>query len=138
VEFATWNTLHDGVIESVKGDVPGDLTISVAISYLCQKLPTSAKFLILSIRQCSHLVFAPYGGEHINDGTAIGGLSLEILSAREQDGIVSVICQTGTLALAYHGIEVKLAEGVQISQTQLEEAAQRYWTEWSEKHRTRK
>lgn len=138
VEFATWNTLHDGAIESITGEVPGDLTFTVSISYLCEKLPTSANFLFLTIRRCTHLVFAPYEGEQITDAPTISGLELEILSAREKNGVVSIACVNGTLSMIYQAIEVKLVEGTPVSQAQLEDAAQRYWTEWSEEHRSGK
>lgn len=129
---ATWNTLHDGSIKSVKGDVPGDVTITVGISYLCQKLPTTAEFLFLCLRRCTRLVFAPFGGKPVADTTDIETLDLVVLSANEQGGVISVNCVTGVLTLAYQEIEIKLAEGVPISQAQLEDAAERYWTEWSE------
>ena len=124
--------MHDGVIESVKGDVPGDVTFTVGISYLCQKLPTTAEFLLLCLRGCTELVFTPFGGKPVADTTDIEALNLEVLSANAQGGVISVDCVTGVLTLAYQDIEVKLAEGVPISQAQLEDAAERYWTEWSE------
>ena len=132
MNFAIWNTLHDGVIQSVKGDVPGDVTITVSISYLCEKLPTTAEFLFLSLRRCTDLVFTPFEGKPLTSPMEIMALEPEVLSASEHGGIVSVDCVTGVLTLAYQDVQIKLAEGIPISQGQLEDAADRYWTEWEE------
>lgn len=135
MDYAVWNTLHDGSIESIGGVVPGDVAIQVGIAYLCEKLPTTANYLVVHLRGCTRFEYQPFDGETDSDLAHIVASDVEILSAKEVQGLVSVVCVNGFLKLAYNRTEISLAEGTVVSQSELEAAAKRYWTEWEEKIR---
>ena len=138
MDHAVWNTLHDGSIESVGGAVPGDVHVRVEIVYLCGKLPTAASHVIIHLRSCRQFEYHPWAADPVTDLAAIVLADLEILSAEEVNGAVSVACGSGFLQLAYDRVDIALAEGQLISQTELEAAAERYWTEWEENVRRAK
>jgi hypothetical protein len=135
LDFAVWNTLHDGSIESVDGSVPGDLHVHVGIEYLCEKLPTAASYVVVHLRGCRQFEYRSFEGDAINDLLEIAAVDLEVLSANEVNGSVFVCCASGSLNLVYDRADISLAEGRAISQAELEAAAHRYWTEWEEKAR---
>lgn len=138
VDYAIWNTLHDGSIESVGGSAPGDVHIRVVIAYLCGKLPTSATHIVVHLRGCRQFEYRPFDGDAVTDLFAIASADIEVLSAEEVGGVVSVACVDGFLQLAYDQVDVTLADGQKISQAELEAAADRYWTEWEENARRAK
>jgi hypothetical protein len=132
MDYAVWNTLHDGSIDAIHGSVPGDLHVRVDIEYLCQKLPTKASHVVVHLRGCRQFAYRPFEGGAVNDLQEIATAGVEVLSAKEVSGSVSVCCVGGFLNLAYDRAEISLAEGRAISQAELEAAADRYWTEWKE------
>ena len=135
MDYAVWNTLHDGSIESISGQLPGDISVRVDISYLCAKLPTSADYIIVCLRGCRLFEFHPYEGDAIRDLRELEALCIEVLSARIKKDTLSVVCTDGFLKLAYERAEISLAEGTHISQAELFSAAERYWAEWSNQNR---
>jgi hypothetical protein len=138
LNYALWNTLHDGCIKSVEGTIPGDVTITVDISYLCEKLPTVAKHLKVHLQQCSCLEFQPFQGGSITEFGELASCGVEILSAGEEGNFVNICCANGSLKLAYMRAETHLAEGSLVTQTELEAAADTYWKEWSLKNAPKK
>jgi hypothetical protein len=132
MEYAFWNTLHDGSIDAIGGSIPGDITLTVGIEYLCAKLPTAAKSLRLSLLGCSLFEYARYGEDATADLSRIASDEPEVLSAVAHEKYVEVCCAGGTLKVAYRSVELRLMEGQLISQAELEAAADRYWSEWSE------
>ena len=137
MDYAVWNALHDGGIESVHGKIPGDVSVTIDIGYLCGKLPTSAKQLVVHLLQCSRFEFQPFEGDRVVDLEAMGARDIEILSADLEDNLVTVCCTDGTLRLAYENVEIRLVEGIVVTQAELEAAADRYWAEWSLKNTPR-
>jgi len=133
VEYAIWNTLHDGSIESIEsidGVIPGDMHVRVRIAYLCEQLPTAADHVVVHLRGCRQFEYRPFEGPAVADLSDIADAHVEVLSAEEVDGTVSIACVGGCLQLAYDRVGLSLPEGRTISQTELEAAADRYWTEW--------
>lgn len=130
VDYAVWNILHDGSIESISGSVPGDVHVRVGIAYLCTQLPTAAAHVMVHLRGCRRFEYHPFEGAVLTNLSAIAAADVEVLSAEEEDGAISVVCVGGFLKLVYERVELGLAEGRPISQAELEAAADRYWTEW--------
>ncbi len=118
-----WDIIHDGRIDAISGSVPGDVTLTVGIDYLCSHLATSADTLLASLLGCTLLAYTPYGEAPITDFLQIPAQYVVVLSAVVQPGRVSVCCVRGTLDVAYSSIEVKTLEGTMVSQEQLETAA---------------
>ena len=135
MDYAVWNTLHDGSIESVGGSIPGDVGVCVRIPYLCEKLPTAAGHVIVRLGDCREFRYRPFGQDPVSDLSAIAVAGIQILSAEQVGGAVSVECVGGVLTLVYDRATIALAEGRVISQAELEAAAERYWREGEEKAR---
>jgi hypothetical protein len=131
VEYAVWNTLHDGSIDSIRGDVPGDVTLQIGIGYLCKKLPTASDYVNVHLRRCTRFEFHPFEGPVVTDLAILRTRDLEILSAEPEESGVSVCSFYGFLKLANDEVETRLAEGNVVPQSELEAAADRYWSEWA-------
>jgi hypothetical protein len=138
MDFAVWNTLHDGSIQSIAGAIPGDVAVRVQIEYLCEKLPTAADYVTVHLRGCRRFEYQPYKGGAIAALPEIAEAGVVVLSANEAGGSIAVTCASGSLHLAYDRAEISLAEGQALSQAELEAAAHRYWTEWEQNARRAK
>lgn len=135
VDFAVWNTLHDGSIESINGSVSGDVHVRLDIDYLCEKLPTEANHVVVHLRGCRQFEYRPFQDEPVDNLREIASADVEVLGAKEVGDSVSVCCVRGFLNLIYDRADVSLAEGREITQAELEAAAHRYWTKWAENAR---
>jgi len=133
---ALWNTLHDGTIDAISGAVPGEVDMTIGIAYLCRELPTAADQLKVYLHSCTLLRYEPWFEESPMEGVeALVGQDIEVLSAKRPARVIEVECACGFLKLEYENVEVRLVEGRIISQEELENAAERYWTKWEERHR---
>jgi hypothetical protein len=130
---AIWNHLHDGVIESIEGVVPGDLRLAIGIEYLCGRLPTSANHLVVRLRGCTLLEFVPFGAVATVDRSSIVDAEVEILSASWAADAIEVMCSAGVLRVRYEREDVELVEGVSVSPVELQLAAEGYWIAWDER-----
>jgi hypothetical protein len=132
-----WGALHDGTIEAVHGAVPGDVTLKVDLECVLEHLPTKASYLLVCLQECSLFRFRSFKDESRStaDLRKIAAEQLEILSASNADGCVSVLCESGELLAAYVAVELALAEGTRISLEDLNEAAQRSVDQWARRNR---
>jgi hypothetical protein len=134
----TWNVLHDGGIVTAKGQVPGDLRLTIEIGYLCGHLPTQAEMLIINLTGCERFEYESHDGQSLHDPSAVAEMRISILSAEMTDGCVKVACTgpsaSGELRLRYASCQVATTEGHGISQSELESAAETYWTLWKQKN----
>src|SRR4028118_1720642 len=83
-DIAVWNLCHDGSIDAVRGNVPGDLELDVSIEYLRQMVePPGSGFRIL-LRQCDLLELENWADDSVtSDAEVITAAELEILSGGE-------------------------------------------------------
>ena len=132
---AVWNILHDGTIDAVRGEVPGDVELSISISYLCGMLPTNSDHLLVKLSQCTLARMELFSGATRQGLVAFGDGDTEILSAKAINDAVEVCCRDGMLTLHYGSVAVRLAEGTTVTLTELAAAAERYWSEWAERGR---
>ena len=136
-----WNVLHDGELVAADGSVPGDLRLSVSIPYLCFHLPTEASHVFVTLNECDRFEYQPYQDPRLSDPSAVAAARLQVLSAEVANGEVLVGCADGGygghLALRYSSASVATAEGRPLSQSELESAAERYWTQWERMHANR-
>lgn len=113
-----WNTLHDGVIEAITGDIPGEVRLSVQI-YWCEIWDEPVEAIIVHLKNCTHLEWQSWDGQSIlNDSAAIAKLELEILSGSIENDTVKIIGATyeniggaGFLILKYENLAVFLDNG---------------------------
>jgi hypothetical protein len=134
VEVAIWNVLHDGEVIAADGSVPGDLRLSVGIAYLCGHLPTEAGHVVVTLVGCERFEYRPYEQPTVSEPSAVAAVGLELLSAEVADGVVNVECADGgyggQLVMQYASAEASTAEGRPLPQSELESAAERYWSLW--------
>ncbi|MFO0812627.1 MAG: hypothetical protein U0796_05380 [Gemmatales bacterium] len=135
MDVAIWNVLHDGEVSAAEGSVPGDLRLSVGISYLCGHLPTRAEHVLVTLTGCERFEYHPYEGPPVSDPVAIAAIGLEVLSAEVAEGAIRVECSDrgggGYLLTRYSSTHAATAEGQPLSQAELEAAAERYWSLWA-------
>ena len=138
MDVAVWNVLHDGCITAVEGTVPGELRLTVEIQYLCPHLPTRADHLFVTLDGCERFEYQPYERCATTGVSAVAALELGLLSALEADGYLRVACSDsgvgGELMLRYATARLSTAEGRELSQSDVESAAKRYWTLWKQRH----
>jgi hypothetical protein len=78
-----------------------------------------------------------YGGPAISDLQEIIRLGLEVLKVDAREDYVTVHCVGGVLDAAYGSATIQLLDGTLVTQAELEAAAARYWTELSERSKTK-
>ena len=120
-----WNIIHDGGIDAISGSIPGDIILTVGIEYLCEQLPTNSKTLQAKLVGCTIFSYTPFWKTSITELHAIAACDLEVLSAVTREDRIAVCCRDGMLELAYQAIEVCLVEGIAVTQSELEAAANR-------------
>ena len=138
IDAAIWNVLHDGEVIAAEGSVPGDLRLSVGIAYLCGHLPTGAGHVVVTLAGCDRFEYRPYEQPPVSDPSAVAAVGLQLLSAEVADGAVCVECADGgyggQLVMRYASARASTAEGRPLSQSELESAAERYWSLWQQRH----
>ncbi len=138
MHVAIWNVLHDGRLIAAADTVPGNLQLLIEIKYLCGLLPTRAEHLVVTLVNCEQFQYQPYDDPVISDPRGIAALVLELLSAELVDDCLSVECSDGgcggRLLLRYRAADASTAEGQPLTQTELESAAERYWSDWQRRH----
>ncbi len=130
-----WGCLHDATLVRVEGRVPGELRLNVRIDYLRRRFPGPGEGFDLILRGCSQFVYEPYEGSPTTDLSEIAALELWVLGA-EAGSPMPVACSTGTMLVVYESASIKLESGLEVSLSELENAAESYWWEWSERHQT--
>lgn len=135
---ATWNVLHDGSIDAIEGELPGELKLSVGIAYLCAYLPTQSEHVVVTLAGCEQFEYRPYEDPPVKDLAAIAALSLEIHSADPMGKNLNITCRDdsygGALVVRYDEARISTAEGQPLMQSEVEEAAERYWSNWKRKN----
>ncbi len=129
-----WNLLHDGSIERIEGTVPGDLILHVSIDYLRKRFPGTGSGFDVRLVGCTTFTFSPYEGQVTTDPVAVAALVPEILSA-EPGHPLRICCAGGCLEVRYDAATLSLDTGEPISLSQLDQAAESYWEEWSSRRR---
>ena len=139
MDVATWNVLHDGRVISIEGKVPGDLRLSIEIEYLCGSLATRSGHMVVKLVGCERFEYLPYQEPPVTVLSEIVSLTLGLLTAKLVAGCLSIQCSGrgygGQLLLRYDVAHTATAEGVALTQAELESAADRYWSDWQQRHK---
>ena len=129
-----WNTLHDGTIVAISGKLPGDVLLKIEIQYLCDTLCPGSSFIWIYLHDCQKLEYLEFEGTQvIKDFELLNKMELEILSATQENDI-QVCCVSGILKLQYASASCKLDNGTQLSFKAIAEAANKYWSDWTDGH----
>jgi hypothetical protein len=135
MSVAFWNIIHDGTIETLAGQVPGDVVLTIGIGYLCEHLSTAGDTLEATLRGCGLFAYTPFGESAVTDLQRIAGHQIEVLSAVPHADRIVTCCANGSLEVAYAAVEVRTVEGKLVSQPELEAAANHSVAEWLERNR---
>lgn len=137
MESEIWNLLHDGRLSGVSGSVPGRISLTIDIAYLCEFLSTGGSQLAVTLDDCRSFEYRAYDGTAIASASEVASANLELLSATIEDGAVSIECADGglggQLTLVYALATVSTAEGQMVRRSDLEEATERYWSRWQQR-----
>ena len=126
-----WNVLHDGSVVRITGTIPGDIQFAVSIAYLRKRFPDPGDCILLTLHGCTAISYQLWDSESvITDLASIGAAKPEILSA---DEATTVFCANGTLRVHATNFSLTLDSGRAITLEDLCNAAETYWTEWSER-----
>lgn len=125
-----WDLFHDATLAGIAGAVPGDLSLKVDIPYLRERFPSAGEGFVVLLRGCTQFTYEPYEGSPTSDLAAIEALELWILGAEPGDPM-PIACGDGTLLVHFASAQIKLENGIEVSLSELEDASQGYWREWS-------
>ena len=129
-----WNVLHDGGVDRIVGNVPGDVHVFVGIEYLRERFPDDGDEIVVCLSNCTIFSHRPYDAEKaVTDLTSIADKSPTILSAEMHGSICRVFTDSGELDMQCGGGSVSLDSGRAISLTELLSVAEAYWDEWESK-----
>jgi hypothetical protein len=135
VDPELWGCLHDATLVRIAGLVPGDLRIDVRIAYLRERFPGPGEGFELLLRGCTQFAYEPFEGSPTTNLQEIAAMRLWVLGADPGTPML-VACSTGTLVVWYQSVGIKLDTGLDVSLSELEDATESYWREWSARHRT--
>ncbi len=128
--YYIWNLLHDGSIVAFEGECPGNISVKVEIEYLCEVLAVGSTFLWVHLHGCSTIAYIPFNDSTpITDLTQLRDCDLEILSAKNEEGHISVCCTDCILHLNYVDATCELDNGASVTFATLFQACKQYWDE---------
>ncbi|MGW8394774.1 hypothetical protein [Pseudoduganella sp. HUAS MS19] len=130
MEFQFWRLLHDGGIDAIRGEVPGDISVEISIQYLRQQFPGDGRGFKIELTKCSELTYCEYDSAPVAGFREIVALAPEIVSVEEYASRVVVNCVMGSLSIAYEGASVYLDTGEEVSFDDLSTASRSYWSAW--------
>jgi hypothetical protein len=129
-----WNVLHDGGIDRIEGNVPGDVRVFVGIEYLRERFPDDGETIVVCLTNCTTFAYRPYESELRNtDLISIANESATILSAEMHGPVCRVYTDAGVLQMQCRCGSVSLDSGRVISLDELLRVAEDYWDEWESK-----
>jgi hypothetical protein len=139
MDIAIWNLFHDGSIDAVRGDLPGDLELDVSIEYLRELIEPAGSGFRIRLRQCDLLELENWADDSVtSDPEVITAAGPEILSGSESGDHVVVICNGYELRLRYADLDVALDTGEPITVAEVDALAERYWEEWEKRGKARR
>ncbi|MEM7781914.1 MAG: hypothetical protein AAF623_00945 [Planctomycetota bacterium] len=134
---AIWNVLHDGCIEQIDGNLPGEIRIVVSIEYLRERFQEDGDTFVVTLRNCTEFSHRIYEHEQAtSDLGTIANESLSILSAQMHEKICRVFTDVGVIELVCDGGTIALDSGRKITLEKLIAVAESYWDEWESKSKS--
>jgi hypothetical protein len=133
-----WGILHDGVVEEIAGSVPGRLTFRISIEWLAEQFGPDSGPLTVMLHDCAAFEFVDFAtGQVAADTRAMGGMGLEILSGTQKGDWIEVVTDRGVLRLRYTEITVMLADGREVSLSELSSKADAAVRQWRQSYQSR-
>ena len=135
LELDLWNVLHDGGIDSISGSVPGEVRLTVGITYLRELFEDPGESVLITLHDCTFFSFRPWDtDESVADLAAISALELEVLSVEEGGGIVCAVSAipAGVLLIKATGFSLALDNDRPIELEDLLAVAKTHWDRFGE------
>jgi hypothetical protein len=133
---AIWNVLHDGVIVTVEGSVPGTLRVDVSIDYLRSRFDETGEHIQVYLYDCFRFAYKQSPeSSFVTDLPTIVSMQPEILSASLVGGLCDIECADGSLQVVAASGSIRLDTGRNVELQELTGVADAYWAEWSERAR---
>lgn len=135
-----WNTLHDGIITDIEGNIPGTLNLTIEIEYLANRLKGNYDSIKVSLSECTLFKYDFYKSKdetlHYEQLTEIVSQQPIIISCEEENGHLVIECACGLIQCKYTGSELFLLNNEILSYEALFNECKGYWDEWEEKYST--
>ena len=129
-----FDVLHDGSIDRLVGEVPGDVSVHVGVEYLRERFEDEGDEIIVHLRGCTRLSYRDYDAEEgTTDLQVVTDISPGILSAEMKGEECRVFCEKGVLDIQCDDGSISLDSGRTISLQELLDVATAYWEEWEKK-----
>ncbi len=132
-----WNTLHDGVITNIEGNVVGDLSLTIQIDYLAKRLSGSYDSVKIKLHECSVFNYELYDSkEEIKQFKSLEEIKKQqpiLLSCECEKGVLLIACASGIIKCKYASSELFLLNNKKISYQILSSECELYWDEWEKK-----
>ena len=128
-------TFHDGVVQDIKGAIPGDLVLTIAIEYLREMFEGHGTSFHLHLKGCTRIRYINTDSEATDDIAEIVEIEPILLNVASEQPFVYE-CVMGRLELEYERAAVRLDSGVEVSELDLVNASDRYWAQWNESIRS--
>ena len=124
-----WGCFHDGEIIAADGLVPGQVTLTMRITYLRRMFPQEGDYFLITLDDCTHIQFAPFQDPVTTELAEIARHEPMVLYVREQTPL-KLDCANGVFEANYGAMSVALDSGQSVSEDELEAASRRYWDDW--------
>lgn len=134
---AVWDVLHDATVIGISGDCPGTLQLELECDYLRDRIDDPGERFFLKLDNCTHFLYRPWADDSqaIDNLNSIAARRLWILGADRSDGFCVVHCSEhiakgsgGNLAVAAARVTISVDGGREITQNELEDVAEEYWS----------
>jgi hypothetical protein len=123
-----WNLLHDGGITDVEGEVPGDVTLRVEISYITDLLAPPTEAVLVTLVGCTAFEYRSWADDSTTTNIALlAAQEVDILSTSPVEAGVRVICSNGQFDIAYSGVQLARADHSALEIGEVDHAAIAYW-----------
>ena len=129
VKPCTWGVFHDGVIQDIEGTLPGNIMLSINIAYLSAMFEGEDTSFRVYLTGCTKIRYCEYDEDPTVDLNRIREREPEILYVTSEQPLV-LDCVMGTLELEYEEMAITLESGVEVSEQELINASEQYWSRW--------
>ena len=126
---------HDGVVQDIKGAIPGDLVLTIAIGYLREMFEEYGASFHLHLKGCTRFRYIKADSEPTDDIAEIIEIKPILLNVASEQPF-AYECVMGRLEIEYERATVRLDSGVEVSELDLINASERYWAQWNESIRS--
>jgi len=134
---AIFNIFQDATIVAITGQIPGTLCLEVDCDHLRDRLEGPGNRFFLNIADCARFAYKPSSKHAVvmTELAAIAARRLWIRDADQHEGLFVVHCSEhiangddGNLEVVADQIRITIDNGREISASELEEAAEEYWS----------